>query len=277
MSLKHGMENENIDPRTVASFGDEWARFDQSSVSEAELKRYFDSYFAVFPWHQLPPHAEGFDMGCGSGRWARFAAPRVGILHCIDPSRALEVAQRNLANLHNITFHADSVDSVKLSEASQDFGYSLGVLHHIPDTEAALRQCTKLLKTGAPFLLYLYYRFDNRPAWFRALWAMSDAVRKCIYRLPSGLKHVATDALALGVYWPLARLARIMGSPAMPLYAYRHASLYTMRTDSRDRFGTPLEQRFTRAEIAAMMQRCGLTDIRFSEHEPYWVAVGIKT
>jgi hypothetical protein len=49
-----------------------------------------------------------------------------------------------------------------------------------------------------------------------------------------------------------------------------------MRTDALDRFGTRLEQRFTRAEIEVMMRRAGLTDIRFSETEPYWVACGRK-
>ena len=39
-----------------------------------------------------------------------------------------------------------------------------------------------------------------------------------------------------------------------PLSSYRRTSFYTMRTDSRDRFGTPLEQRFSRSEILAMMQ-----------------------
>lgn len=270
------MKNANIDPSTVASFGDEWARFDQSGVSEVELKRYFDSYFAVFPWHQLPADAEGFDMGCGSGRWAKFVAPRVGMLHCIDPSRALDVAKRTLADMENIQFHAASVDTVPLAIGSQDFGYSLGVLHHIPDTQAALNCCVRLLKSGAPFLVYLYYRFDNRPFWFRALWRASDVLRRVIHHLPAGLKHLVTDGLALFVYWPLARLAGWLKQPHFPLYAYRHASLYTMRTDSRDRFGTPLEQRFTRKQIEAMMGRAGLRNIHFHEAEPYWVAVGHK-
>jgi 2-polyprenyl-3-methyl-5-hydroxy-6-metoxy-1,4-benzoquinol methylase len=43
-----------------------------------------------------------------------------------------------------------------------DFGYSLGVLHHIPDAQKALSDCVKKLKLGAPFLVYLYYSFDNR-------------------------------------------------------------------------------------------------------------------
>ena len=49
-----------------------------------------------------------------------------------------------------------------------------------------------------------------------------------------------------------------------------------MRTDSRDRFGTPLEQRFTKQQIKSYMERSGLIDIKFSDNAPYWCAVGIK-
>ena len=44
----------NIDPKTVAGFGDEWERFDQSALPEAESKDLFDAYFGVFPWASLP-------------------------------------------------------------------------------------------------------------------------------------------------------------------------------------------------------------------------------
>ena len=60
----------------------------------------------------------------------------------------------------------------------------------------------------------------------------------------------------------------------MPLSAYRRSSFYTMRTDALDRFGTRLEQRFSRSQIEQMMVAAGLTNIRFSEKEPYWVACG---
>jgi hypothetical protein len=49
-----------------------------------------------------------------------------------------------------------------------------------------------------------------------------------------------------------------------------------MRTDALDRFGTRLEQRFSRTQIEQMMITAGLKDIRFSEREPFWVACGIK-
>lgn len=272
----------NIDHKTVESFGDEWARFDQSTLDSNELKILFGGYFKAFPWQELPDNAVGFDMGCGSGRWAKLVAPRVGTLNCIDPAdSALAVARRNLADRPNVNFIHAGVDNVPLPAGSQDFGYSLGVLHHIPDTAQAMASCVSLLKPGAPFLVYLYYRFDNRPAWFRLLWKLSELGRAAISNLPEGAKHLATDLIALTVYWPLARAAWLLeklGLPVgwMPLSFYRASSFYTMRTDSRDRFGTPLEQRFTRVEVRAMMEAAGLRDIVIPESEPFWCAVGRK-
>ena len=273
--------NQNLDPATIQSFGDEWSRFDQTTLDDAEAQRIFDEYFAVFPWSSLPANATGFDMGCGSGRWARLMAPRVGHLHCIDPSNALDVAKRALAGQNNVTFHAASVEEPVLPEGSQDFGYSLGVLHHIPDTSSGIAACVRALKPGAPFLLYLYYAFDNRSAAFKLAWRCSDMMRRVISRMPGGMKHVVTEALAAGVYLPLARASSVaeklqINVESIPLSYYRHHSFYTMRTDARDRFGTPLERRFTRAEIQQMMEAAGLRDIRFSDHAPYWCAVGFK-
>ena len=273
--------NKNLDVNTVKSFGDEWSRFDQSQLSEAEALKIFDEYFAIFPWDALPPNASGFDMGCGSGRWAKLMAQRVGHLHCIDPSSALDIARRALSGTTNTSFYQASVDDKTLMEGSQDFGYSLGVLHHVPDTASAVAACTALLKPGAPFLVYLYYAFDNRSAVFKLLWRISDLLRRVVCRLPSLAKHLLTDAIAALVYFPLARFSLLaerarLRVDSFPLSHYRSHSFYTMRTDSRDRFGTPLEQRFTRAEITAMLHTSGLKDVRFSNHAPFWCAVGIK-
>jgi len=272
----------NIDEATVLGFGEEWASFTQEELDPAEQQKLFDQYFSVFPFDELPDDAEGFDLGCGSGRWAELAARRVGRLHCIDPAaKALAVARRRLKDVANVSFHECGVDDIPLGEASQDFGYSIGVLHHIPDTEAALAACIGKLKPGAPFLTYIYYAFDNRPGWFRVLWKVSELGRGAISRLPFGARKAATTAIAAAVYWPLARGVSLLEKAGvkvdnLPLAEYRYRSFYSMRTDSLDRFGTRLEQRFSRAEIEAMMRRCGLADIRFREGPPFWVACGRK-
>jgi hypothetical protein len=96
----------NLDAATVAGFGAEWAAFDQSGLTGDEFDALFEAYFAIFPFDLLPEDAEGFDLGCGSGRWGTKVAGKVGTLHCIDPSsQALAVAKAGLAGRDNVQFH----------------------------------------------------------------------------------------------------------------------------------------------------------------------------
>jgi SAM-dependent methyltransferase/glycosyltransferase involved in cell wall biosynthesis len=276
-------EGRNVDPSTVAGFGDAWRTFDQSRLPARDLEKQFQQYFDVFPWHELPAEPIGFDLGCGSGRWAGFVAPRVERLHCVDASAsAIAVAEANLAEHSNCVFHHASVDSMPLEPHSMDFGYSLGVLHHVPDTEQGIRACVDKLRPNAPFLIYLYYALDQRPRWFRAIWRATDAIRVVLSRLPHPLKLGITSAIGVFVYWPMARLAwgleRLgLDVDGFPLSVYRDRSLYLMRADAYDRFGTRLEQRFTAPEIRGMMEAAGLERVTFSRGSPYWCAVGFKS
>lgn len=271
----------NIHESTVNDFGMEWKSYDQSCLNSKELEGIFGQYFSIFPWHLVSSDSIGFDLGCGSGRWAKLVSPKVGTLHCIDPSSAIYIAAKNLTNHSNCQCHHAGLDDLPLKDGSMDFGYSLGVLHHVPNTQSGITVCVNKLKVGAPFLLYLYYRFDNKPIWFRYIWSVSNALRKIISHLPFVLKLVITKLIALTVYLPLARISKILDNHDwnvnhIPLSQYRDLSFYTMQTDALDRFGTKLEQRFTKDEIRTMMECAGLVDIRFSENAPFWCAVGIK-
>ncbi len=274
--------SKNIDSETVNGFGDEWERFQQDKLSIEELNDRFDEYFSIFPWGELSLESVGFDMGCGSGRWANLVAHKVGSLNCVDASeKALNVAKQQLAGKDNCIFIHSSVDDMPFPDNSQDFGYSLGVLHHIPDTQAALSSCVRKLKTGAPFLLYLYYAFDNRPFWYYWLWKISEIFRYVISKLPHTLRYASSQLIAALIYLPLTRFAILCEKIGFdvsnfPLSYYRHYSFYTMRTDALDRFGTQLEKRFSRNEVMQLMESCGLRDVSFSNRAPYWVAVGYK-
>lgn len=274
----------NIDSRTVQGFGEEWRAFDQATLAGSEREAIFSGYFSIFPWDELPANASGADLGCGSGRWAALVAPRVGSLLLVDASHeALGVAKRNLAGVPGAAFHHGSVSELPLPDASLDFAYSLGVLHHLPDTAGAIQAIARKLKPGAPFLLYLYYSLEQRPAWFRALWRATNAVRQVVSRLPWPLRRATCDLFAAAVYWPLARAAllqeklagRALGS--WPLAFYRDKSFYVMRTDSLDRFGTSLERRFSRLEIERMLTGAGFTDVRFSAAPPFWTALAYRS
>ncbi|TAM79836.1 MAG: class I SAM-dependent methyltransferase [Acidobacteria bacterium] len=273
----------NTDAATVAGFGREWTRFTQEVLSPEEGKEIFQQYFSIFPWDALPKDGGcGADIGCGSGRWARAVAPRVRELHLVDASSgALKVARTNLSSLPNVRFHHASAGDLPFEKQSLDFAYSLGVLHHIPDPEGGLRSIASALKPGAPLLLYLYYAFDNRPAWYRGLWRLSDLVRRALSRQPQWVKVTMAEMVALWIYWPLARMGALFARfgakiQNWPLAYYRDRSFYVMRTDALDRLGTQLEQRFTRIQIAGMLERAGFEKVRFSEGPPFWCAVGLR-
>ncbi len=250
-------------------------------MSAKESLNLLEKYFSIYPIKNIKKNFEVFDMGCGSGRWANIIASKVKLLHCVEPSKAINIAKKNLSNYDNVIFHQTSVEDPGIKKDSQDFGYSLGVLHHLPDTEGAIKSCVELLKPGAPLLLYLYYAFDNRPLWYRIIWNFSNRIRKIISKMPSFLKFFLSDVIAFLVYYPLARLCYVLKKininvENIPLSYYQNLSFYTMRTDSRDRFGTPLEKRFTKKQIITMMKNSGLEEIKFSSSSPYWCVLGYK-
>ena len=86
------------------------------------------------------------------------------------------------------------------------------------------------------------------------------------------------------LYMPFVGLSRLLKAlgvskkvrEKIPLHGYEDQSFYVIRNDSLDRFGTPLEHRFSRRQMEQMMLDAGLKDIKFSEEIPFWHAVGQK-
>jgi len=141
------------------------------------------------------------------------------------------------------------------------------------------------LKNNGTFLVYLYYSLDNRGVLFSSLFKLSNVIRNIVYRMPQNLKAVVCDIIAIIVYLPFVGTAKLFKSifrksefwKKIPLSSYHNKSIGVIRNDALDRFGTPLEQRFSRNEIQSMMSSCGLKHIKFSEKAPFWVAAGIKS
>ncbi len=265
----------NIDAATVDGFGKEWSTFTQHELAEQERAEVFAKYFSLIDWNTKPSRA--LDMGCGSGRWDVPVAPLVGELVAADASpEALAVARQNV-KASNVSFVECTPETLPFPDAHFDLIFSLGVLHHLPDTQAAIQSLSSKLAAGGTLLIYLYYAFDNRPDWFRNIWRISDQFRRGISRLPFSLRYTLSQAIALLIYWPLARTAKYLPVPdSWPLRFYADRSFYVMRTDALDRFGTRLEKRYTKEGIATMLEAAGLEDVQFSNSDPYWVCKASK-
>jgi len=271
---------DNLDQKTVDSFGEEWTAFNQ--FDGEEIERIGSEYFDIMSKQMCGADKVALDVGCGSGRWTIYASKRFKFVEGIDPSKAVIIADKNTSKLNNVRITQAGVDEIPFHNDSFDFVFSLGVLHHIPDTAAAIKKCVEKLKPKGYILLYLYYALENRGFFYKLLFNASSLLRFFISKSPSQLKKFICDLIAYLIYMPLVFLAsllkrfKIKNWKKVPLSYYVGKSTFVIRNDALDRFGTPLEQRFTKEEISKMMQDAGLTQIVFSEQTPYWHVIGKK-
>jgi SAM-dependent methyltransferase/uncharacterized protein YbaR (Trm112 family) len=264
----------------IAAFDDEWSRYrDVGTTDHADL---FAQYFDLVPASDFTADTTVLDAGAGAGRWAFEVSRRGPRVVAVDLGRSIEITRANTSPERVACVQAD-LEALPLAVGSVDWAYSLGVLHHTRDSEAALAQVVKAVRPGGIVLVYLYYALDHRGPLFRGLFRAVDLTRQFLSRQPRAATRVITAAIALFVYWPLARSAAILeraGAGALaakvPLSFYRHLSFKTMRNDSLDRFGTRRERRYTSAEMIALMRGAGLGDMRISEGTPFWHGTGSK-
>jgi hypothetical protein len=98
-----------------------------------------------------------------------------------------------------------------------------------------------------------------------------------ISRLPYALRKLIARVIAALIYLPLARTAKLLGSKGknvsnFPLHHYANMPFVMLQNDALDRFGTRLEQRFSKKEITEMLGNAGfdLSTLKFSDVEPFW-------
>ena len=269
----------NIDEKVVQSFGEEWQKF--HAFSDTEIERLSRMYFDILDERMINPQIYAMDVGCGTGRWSKYLLDKIGFMEAIDPSDAIFTADKLLGDAQNVRLSKASTDNIPFPDETFDFGMSIGVLHHIPNTQKAMTDCVKKVKKGGYFYTYLYYDFEDRGFLFKLTFGIVDVIRRVVSSLPSGLKKFVCDLLAVFIYMPMILLGRFilfLGLPKIakkvPLDIYQDQTFFVIRNDALDRFGTALEQRFSKKQIREMMEKSGLSDVVISEALPYWHAVG---
>jgi 2-polyprenyl-3-methyl-5-hydroxy-6-metoxy-1,4-benzoquinol methylase len=279
LSFSTEVSNRNIDEAVVKSFGEEWNKFYE--FSELEIANIGSGYFDIITDDIVNKSSYCIDIGCGTGRWSKYLHTKAAFIECIDPSDAIFVADKVLSDIQNVRLAKASTDNIPFDDGTFDFGMSVGVLHHIPDTGKALKDCVQKVKMNGYFYVYLYYALDNRGAAYKMVFFLVNAIRKAVSSLPTKLKKIVCDLIAYLIYLPIILIGRIIKligfrnlAKKLPLSAYHDRSFFVIRNDALDRFGTKLEQRFTKSEVIELMKRAGLAEITVSEKFPYWHAIG---
>ena len=131
----------------------------------------------------------------------------------MEPSHvATKVIRDKFTDESRIEILQETVGVNSIADESLDLAVSLGVLHHIPDTERALKDIAKKVKSGGTFLCYLYYKLDHKPLLYRTLFRISDAFRLVVSRMPYCARKMIAKLIALTVYFPLARVSKYLGA-----------------------------------------------------------------
>jgi SAM-dependent methyltransferase len=272
--------DQNLDQEVINSFGHEWEAFDYAETENDDaLDAQFLAYCSPIDLTQFDTTtAVAADFGAGSGRWASRLLPYFSLIYILEPSDgASKVLNTKFADNARMKILQETVGVNSIPAGSLDLAISLGVLHHIPDTGLAIRDISSKIRNGGIFLCYLYYKLDDKPLYYRGLFWASNLLRWMISRLPYGVRKFLAQIIAGVVYLPMARISKLLAKKNknvsnFPLHHYANMPFVMLQNDALDRFGTRLEQRFSKEEIVEMIGNAGfdLSTLKFSEAEPFW-------
>ena len=151
-----------VGPQNYAnSFGFQWHRYDRTQLDNEEIKE-AEVHFRMKTGFR-PEDLKGkwvLDVGCGMGRFAEVATRWGAQVIGVDLSAAAEVAARNLAARDFTALQAD-VFFLPFAPESFDYIYSIGVLHHTPDCEKAVKVLPQYLKPGGRMAICAWLAGDR--------------------------------------------------------------------------------------------------------------------
>ena len=204
------------------------------------------------------------DVGCGMGRFAEVATRWGAQVVGIDLSAAAEVAARNLRNREFVAFQAD-VFRLPFAPATFDYIYSIGVLHHTPDCERAVKALPQYLKPGGQLAVWLYSGYNK---WYR----FSDIYRKFTTRLSTrslhGMLRVAVPVI--NTVDGAIRVVPLIGRSISGIIRYvlpvnRNPQRSWRVLDTFDWYSPKYQSKHTYEQVFRWFESCGLEDLHVGE------------
>ena len=247
-------------------FGYEWSNY-------SELYPEYEEQFRRWTAHLQPEDWRGLhfmDVGCGMGRnsyWPMTYGAARGLAVDVD-ERSLAAARRTLAQFPAVTVERRSAYDLR-SIDQFDLVFSIGVIHHLQDPDAALGQMVAAAKSGGRVLIWVYGLENNR--W---IVVFLDPLRKLLFaHLPVNVVHhfalYPTVLLWLALRLGVGRIAYFR---LLRRFSFRH-----LRSIVFDQMMPKIAHYWSRAQVETMMQNQGLRDIRLIwVNEMSWSAIGTK-
>lgn len=243
------------------SFGFQWHRYNRTQLDNEEIRE-SELHFRQRTGF-VPDDLKGklvLDVGCGMGRFAEVATRWGACVIGIDLSAAAQVAARNLGERDFVALQAD-VFALPFAPETFDYIYSIGVLHHTPDCEKAVKVLPQFLKPGGSLAVWLYSGYNK---WYR----FSDIYRRVTHRMPPRLLHgilSVTVPVLNGVDRGL-RMVPLIGKPIAGAVHHvfpvnRNPRREYRVLDTFDWYSPQYQSKHTYEQVFRWFESCGLEDL----------------
>ena len=166
-----------VSDQHLESFGHQWTTFEVAHDDEDRAT--FEAKTGV-ALNQLRG-MRVLDAGCGGGRYSKICGENGAIVIGADHTRAVDKARQLCAHLPDVHFVQADLKQLPLEQASFDFVFSIGVMHHDANTRAVFDAVAKMVKPGGRYSVWLY----RRNQWWQEL--INTALRALTSRLPAAV------------------------------------------------------------------------------------------
>jgi SAM-dependent methyltransferase len=233
------------------SFGFQWNRFSRvqldvfNHTKESEMTFQEKTNFDVT---ELPGKLV-LDAGTGAGRFADVVSRMQAEVVGVDLSTAVEAAHLNLGERPNVHFVQADIFQLPFKEKIFDNIFSIGVLHHTPDTRKAFNSLIPILRPNGEIAIWVYSRHSE-------LRKISDTLRKGTVKMPRKLLfYASTVAIPLYYLKPL----RLIFQGAFRICMHRNWRWRWL--DTFDYFSPRYQWKHTYPEVFSWFQEAGLSEI----------------
>jgi uncharacterized cofD-like protein len=238
----------------AGTFGRQWNWFREVQIDSrngsGESARTFS---ATTGWSEEDVRGKVvLDAGVGAGRFAEVVADRGGEVIGIDITSAVDAAYENVGRREGVHVIQADIFAMPLRPGSFDLAYSIGVLHHTPDTRKAFERVASMVRPGGQFAVYLYARYGPSHR-------CSDAIRTLTTRLPLWLMLRA--AFLAAPLYPLYRLPAIGALLRLLFPISMHPNWRWRWLDTFDWYSPRYQAKFLYPEVFRWFRACGFHDI----------------
>jgi SAM-dependent methyltransferase len=264
---------EEIAARTVADFGDQWARYRDNSGFYGSLELFRDMFGPLLE----PGDVKGrrvADVGSGTGRIVQMLLA-AGAAHvtALEPSDSFSVLEANM-RAHGGRVLCQRRRGHEIDpEGAYDAVFSIGVLHHIPDPGPVVASAFRALRPGGLLGVWLYGREGNE-----FYLALVGPLRALTTRLP--------HAILLAMSWVLTLMLSLYAAACrvlpLPLRGYMQEVIARLPWDKRclvvyDQLNPTYAKYYTRPGAEQLLAGVGFVDVRSHHRHGYsWAVVGRK-